>query len=550
MEADMAEIVASVEAPAPPVIRAAAYARKSTDHQMYSIANQLAAIREYADRNGTAIVREYLDPGRSGLDLKGRPGLVALLTDVQEGRADFETILIYDVSRWGRFQDTDESAYYEFLCRRAKINVVYCAEPFDNERGGSLASIIKNIKRIMAAEYSRDKSSMVRRAKLYAASRGFLVGGTVPYGFRRMLVSADRTPRMMLEPGMHKALSVDRVLMVPGPASERRLVRRIFRLYAEQHLTIAGIADKLNEERKVNAQGRPWAPTTISYMLANEAYLGRLIYNRKSQILRSRRRANERSKWVLVENAFDAIVPTALFDATQAERRRRCHRTYSDKELLDHLRHLLKQHGRLSKDLISAHRGRPHVSIVVRRFGGLMGAYARIGFRYQRTKESLELQGRLYEIAKPLRRKIIEAVRARDSVVTHGPERGAMLTIDGKLTISLAMARYTETPARKQPQWDAYTRRLRNPKFVIVARMNSRNEEVMDYFLIPRSEIHGPRTHLYAGNMPTWEPYHCATFTALIDRLVSKRPPPRPRWGAMDDPRTLLRAPARQPYGR
>ena len=86
------------------VIRAAVYARMSTDYQVYSIDNQMAAIREYADRHGIAIVREYLDPGRSGLDLRGRPGLVRLLTDVQEARADFETILIYDVSRWGAFR--------------------------------------------------------------------------------------------------------------------------------------------------------------------------------------------------------------------------------------------------------------------------------------------------------------------------------------------------------------------------------------------------------------------------------------------------------------
>jgi hypothetical protein len=32
-------------------------------------------------------------------------------------------ILVLDVSRWGRFQDIDESAYYEFLCRRAGMQV-------------------------------------------------------------------------------------------------------------------------------------------------------------------------------------------------------------------------------------------------------------------------------------------------------------------------------------------------------------------------------------------------------------------------------------------
>lgn len=40
---------------------------------------------------------------------------------------------VYDVSRGGRFQDTDESAHYEFLCRRAEIAVPYCAEQFEND---------------------------------------------------------------------------------------------------------------------------------------------------------------------------------------------------------------------------------------------------------------------------------------------------------------------------------------------------------------------------------------------------------------------------------
>jgi len=523
------------------LVRAAAYARMSTEHQMYSIENQMSAIREYAAVHGMTVVREYLDPGRSGLDLKGRPALVQLLTDVQEGRADYQTVLVYDVSRWGRFQDTDESAFYEFVCRKAYIQIVYCAEPFDNERGGSLASIIKNVKRIMAAEYSRDQSVRVRRAKLNVAARGYLVGGTVPFGFKRMLVSSDGAPRMILEPGMHKALSTERVLMVPGPMSERRLVRRVYRLYTKHHLTAAEIANRLNRERKRNSHGAPWASTTIRYMLRNEAYLGRLIYNRVSQILKTRRRPNERHNWVCIENAFKPIVSVQLFESAQAERKRRSHRRYTDEELLSRLRRLLKKNGRLSKDVIRTDARGPHVSIIIRRFGGLMGAYKRIGFTYQRTKASFEFERRLNEIANDLRARIIAAVRAKGGRVEFGPERGAMLTINGRMTVSLAMARYSTTPARKEPRWDAYTRRLRNPKFVIVARMDVRNEEVFDYFLLPTSEIRGHTTHIHAGNMPARKPYHCASFTELTKRLLT-RTPGEPRWGVMGDPRTVLSA--------
>jgi DNA invertase Pin-like site-specific DNA recombinase len=130
--------------------RAAQYVRMSTDYQRYSIQNQAAAIAAYAQQRNLSIVRTYVDEGRSGLRIKGRPGLIELIEDVQSGRADFDHILVYDVSRWGRFQDVDESAHYEFVCKRNGVKVAYCAEQFDND-GSLLSSIVKNIKRVMAA---------------------------------------------------------------------------------------------------------------------------------------------------------------------------------------------------------------------------------------------------------------------------------------------------------------------------------------------------------------------------------------------------------------
>ena len=55
------------------------------------------------------------DKGKSGLSIDGRDALKRLIGDVEAGRANFETILVYNVSRWGRFQDADEGAYYEHI---------------------------------------------------------------------------------------------------------------------------------------------------------------------------------------------------------------------------------------------------------------------------------------------------------------------------------------------------------------------------------------------------------------------------------------------------
>ena len=123
----------SQSAGAPKIVRAAQYVRMSTEHQKYSTENQAEIITQYALRRGFEIVRTYEDAGKSGLRLDGRLSLQRLIADVRSGSADFQAVLVYDVSRWGRFQDADESAYYEYLCKKAGIIVRYCAEQFEND---------------------------------------------------------------------------------------------------------------------------------------------------------------------------------------------------------------------------------------------------------------------------------------------------------------------------------------------------------------------------------------------------------------------------------
>jgi len=120
------------QAPEDSRFRAAVYVRMSTEHQQYSTQNQHDKIKSYAEQRGIQIIKTYADEGKSGLRIDGRQALQQLIQDVETGRAEFNVILVYDVSRWGRFQDADESAYYEYVCRRAGIQVTYCAEQFEN----------------------------------------------------------------------------------------------------------------------------------------------------------------------------------------------------------------------------------------------------------------------------------------------------------------------------------------------------------------------------------------------------------------------------------
>jgi DNA invertase Pin-like site-specific DNA recombinase len=174
--------------------RAAQYVRMSTNYQCYSIANQAAVIAAYAQMNGLTIVCTYRDEGESGLKIKNRMGLTQLIEDIRSGHTDFSHVLVYDVSRWGRFQDIDESAHYEFTCRQAGIKVAYCAEEFDND-GSLISNIVKNIKRVMAAEYSRELSEKTHAGACRLARLGFKMGGRPGHGLERLAVDQNNQPR-------------------------------------------------------------------------------------------------------------------------------------------------------------------------------------------------------------------------------------------------------------------------------------------------------------------------------------------------------------------
>ena len=228
----------------------------STDHQKYSTENQLDTIRRYAEQRGYTIARVFEDSGRSGLRMDGRDGLKSLMQEVQSGKADFHAILVYDVSRWGRFQDADEGAYHEHVRSRAGIRVHYCGEQFDND--GSIGSILlKNVKRVMAGEYSRELSVKVFAGQCRLVEHGFRQGGPAGFGLRRLLIDEGRNPKGELGRGDRKSLQTDRVVLTLGPLEEIEHVQTIYWMFVEGGKSEREIALVLNERGILSDLGRP-----------------------------------------------------------------------------------------------------------------------------------------------------------------------------------------------------------------------------------------------------------------------------------------------------
>jgi DNA invertase Pin-like site-specific DNA recombinase len=284
-------------APIGPLIPAAAYVRMSTEHQQYSTENQLDRIKEFAARRGMEVVRIFADEGKSGLSIKEREGLQRMIGEVESGNAIFNCILAYDVSRWGRFQDADESAYFEYICKRVGIAVHYCAEQFEND-GSPTSNIIKSVKRSMAGEYSRELSTKVFQGACRLIQLGFKQGGTAGFGLRRMLIDQAGKTKGILKVGEHKSLQTDRVVLVPGPEEEQATVRWMYRAFLEEGKTEKKIAQELNAQKILTDLGQPWTRGTVLQVLTNEKYIGNNVYHRTSFKLKRKHVQNPPAMWI------------------------------------------------------------------------------------------------------------------------------------------------------------------------------------------------------------------------------------------------------------
>src|ERR1700689_1489376 len=299
-----------------PPNNAAAYVRMSTEHQQYSTSNQMDVITEYAKRREKQIVKQYSDEGKSGLNIQGRESLARMIQDVQDGQINFSSILVYDVSRWGRFQDADESAYYEYICRRAGVSVHYCAEQFEND-GSPMSTVMKSMKRTMAGEYSRELSTKVFQGAGRLFQLGYKQGGTAGFGLRRMLIDQSGERKAMLKMGEQKSIQTDRVVLVRGPEEEIKIVRWIFKAFIGEGKIESEIATNLNAQGVKTDFGREWNRATVHQILTNEKYIGNNVYHRTSCKLKKKHVNNPPDKWIRADGAFEGVVEPELFYQAQ-----------------------------------------------------------------------------------------------------------------------------------------------------------------------------------------------------------------------------------------
>ena len=471
-----------ISRPAVRATRAAMYVRMSTEHQQYSTKNQSDAIEKYAARQGLTIVKHFVDSGRSGLTLSRRAALRDLLREVESGNAEFEVILVYDVSRWGRFQDVDESAHYEYICKRAHVRVHYCVESFTNDDTLS-STLLKTLKRSMAAEYSRELSGKVYAGQLHLIELGFRQGGHPGYGLRRLLVDHQGNAKCVLKAGERKSIQTDRVILIPGPKKEITTVRNIFDLFTVGLKSPGDIAGILNKRGLRTDLGRAWTRDTVHQLLINPKYIGSNVFNRISRKVGEQRRTNPASMWIRRDGAFEAIVPLARFIRAQEIVQQRAEQMLTDQQLLDHLRDLWGRVGKLSSVLIDEDETSPATRTYTARFKSLNNAYSLIGYQTSRTFTD-QTMGRVLKRRRHDLCAEIKSLLQTNGVGVEDLKPGRLLRVNGQFTMSVYLA-----PCRQRPHrsdfWSIRMDHSTPIDLTVIARLQPGNCEMFDYLLLP-----------------------------------------------------------------
>jgi hypothetical protein len=279
----------------------------------------------------------------------------------------------------------------------------------------------------MAGEYSRELSTKVFKGQCRLIELGYRQGGAAGYGLRRMLINERGEEKGLLKRGEKKSLQTDRVVLVPGPEVERRVVQRIYQMFTSEGLKESQIAARLNAEGIMNTEmDRPWTAGMVHQVLTNEKYIGNNIYNRISFKLKKKRVRNTPDRWVRRDGAFPPIVEPAIFYTARGiimERARR----FGDEELVAKLKGLLDANGTLSAELIDSTEGMPSSSSYQSRFGSLLKAYQLVGFVPDRDYRYVGINRHLRTMRPPFLDDIIKKLGQLGARVTADPRTGQLL---------------------------------------------------------------------------------------------------------------------------
>ncbi|HUU16383.1 MAG TPA: recombinase family protein [Sedimentisphaerales bacterium] len=345
--------------------RAVGYVRRSTDRQEQSIPDQKKALEAYAAEHGLHLVKFYIDDAISGTSTLGRRAFQQMIGDAESPTRRFDIIVVYDVKRFGRI-DNDEAGYYRYKLRTHGVEVRYVSENFN---GDTTDDLLRPVKQWQARQESRDLSKVTIRGLLSKSDTGFWMGGTPPYGYdlryengdgkflfilrympdgSKQLLDKKGTLVRTLARGESLSISKrDHARLVPSDHERVKIIKRLFKMYAEQGKGYRSLADTLNQEGVPTPRGPEWShiytglwtDSTIRSILVNPIYAGDMVWNRRTDarfhriskgqavdresVHGVRLVPNQKEDWIFVRDAHPPLISRRLFE--QAKQRLESH---------------------------------------------------------------------------------------------------------------------------------------------------------------------------------------------------------------------------------
>ncbi|HDX9538244.1 MULTISPECIES: recombinase family protein [Bacillus] len=277
-------------------IQAVMYARVSTEEQAtegYSIKAQKDLLNTYAEKHNLTIISEYIDEGKSGKSIDGRPQMIHLLEDAKQEK--FEAVIVYKLDRLAR-KTRDSLEIVETLGSHG-VQLISLSENIDTTtpHGKMFYTVLSSL-----AEMERDqivgrvKMGMTQRAK-----EGKWNGGQC-FGYD----------------AKEKKLVVNE--------NEAKIVKEIFD-YADQGFGYKKIVGILNQKGYITKRGNVFSIGTLKGILDNPVYIGKVRFNQYENWA-EKRRSGKNNDAIIVDGEHEAIIPEDLWERVQQKRSARSYK--------------------------------------------------------------------------------------------------------------------------------------------------------------------------------------------------------------------------------
>ncbi|HCT79723.1 MAG TPA: hypothetical protein DGT23_24795, partial [Micromonosporaceae bacterium] len=279
-------------------MRAAIYARVSTEGQQQrgTIGSQLELLRAHVTEVGDELVAEFCDDGTSGARLD-RPGLDALRDAAEVGLID--TVWCLSPDRLARVYAYQVIVLDELARHGVSVKFTDAPQISDDPQ----ARLLTQVQGVIA-EYERAKiTERYRRGKLFRSRAGEVLSWRTPYGYRRVPRDSQGPARLeVFEP-------------------EATVVRRIFTDYVAGGHSMREISRRLADDQVPTPRSKRgvWGVSTLGRLLRNEAYVGRVYFNRTETVAshgtarKTKQAVRPREEWIPI--AIPAIIAEDEFDA-------------------------------------------------------------------------------------------------------------------------------------------------------------------------------------------------------------------------------------------